>query len=823
MPGSAAGRTSPGCGLIEADAQAGRVSLRYGSLAEWYRDTPAGIEQGFTLEQPPPGEGPVVLRLELRDTACGNLTEDGRGLRFAVGEAGTLHYDGLAAFDAAGRELEAGLACADGAILIRVDDRTAAYPLTVDPLIFLETKLTASDGADFDYFGRSVALSGDTALVGAAQHDVGGNENQGAAYVFVRSGGIWAQQAQLSAADGSPGDSFGDSVALSGNTAVVGAPWNDAGGSVRQGSAYVFVRSGTTWTQQAQLAASDGESSDKFGDSVAISGDTALVGASADAMGTQGDQGSAYVFVRSGTIWTQQAKLIALDGAGWTKLGTSVALSGDTALVGAPGDDTGVSPGSAYIFVRSGATWSQQAKLTAADGASSDCFGISVALSGDTALVGADRDNVGAAGDQGSAYVFVRSGTIWTQQDKITAADGGALHKFGASVALSGDTALIGAPGHGAGCAYIFVRSGAAWPQQAKLTASDGGANDKLGSSAALSRDTALVGALEDDLGPHPDPGSAYLFGIQPLRDLDAGAGASTTVPAVGSTVYLTAALTNYGPSDADDILVRAPLPGGLTHVASSASIGAWSPSGGSWEIAALAPGVTATVWIKATVDAGAAGKRLVFRVALSGTDSDPSNNTASVALAVPFRRAFASNGTQDGWVLESTERSGAGGSVSAGAAILSVGDDAVNRQYRAVLSFDTAGLPDNAVVRAATLRLRAAGTVGTNPFTTHGPMRVSLMRGAFSGNPALQPVDFQALPTLVAAGAVGSTPSGGWHSGTLAATALSSINRAGLTQLRLAFKRDDNDDKSADYLKFSSGNAGAASRPVLVVDYSLP
>ena len=192
-------------------------------------------------------------------------------------------------------------------------------------------------------------------------------------------------------------DRFGGSVAISGDTVVVGAPRDDDAG-FDSGSVYVFVRSGTTWTEEAKLTASDAAAEDEFGVSVALSGDTALVGASGDDDAGSGS-GSAYVFVRNGTSWSQQVKLTASDAAAEDGFGASVALSGDTALVGASGDDgTGVSSGSAYVFVRNGTSWIQQAKLTASDAAAIDYFGYSVALSGETALVGAPfNDGVGSA------------------------------------------------------------------------------------------------------------------------------------------------------------------------------------------------------------------------------------------------------------------------------------------------------------------------------------------------------------------------------------------------------------------------------------------
>ncbi len=384
------------------------------------------------------------------------------------------------------------------------------------------TKLTATGGAANDQFGWSVALSGNTAIVGAYSDDVGANADQGSAYVFVRSGTVWTQQAQLNGSGGAANDQFGLSVAISGNTAIVGAYQDNVGANGDQGSAYVFVRSGIVWTQQQQLTASDGAVGDLFGYSVVISGDTAIVGANSDGVGANIDQGSAYIFTRSGIVWTQQAQLTASDGAVGDLFGTSVAISGETAIIGAYTDDVGANgdQGSAYVFVRSGIVWTQQQQLNATGGAANDLFGLSVAISGDTAIVGAPFDDVGANTDQGSAYVFVRSGIVWTQQQQLNASDGAVNDQFGYNVAINGDTAIVGAPFDDVGAtgnqgsAYVFVRSGIVWTQQAQLNASDGGANDFFGRSVAISGDTTIVGAYGDNVGATGNQGSAYVFRV---------------------------------------------------------------------------------------------------------------------------------------------------------------------------------------------------------------------------------------------------------------------------------------------------------------------
>jgi hypothetical protein len=367
-------------------------------------------------------------------------------------------------------------------------------------------KLVASDAVGGDQFGVSVAVSGDTAVIGARLEATGGS-GAGAAYVFTRSGGSWTQQAKLLASDAQSSDYFGYSVAVSGDTAVIGAYGEDTGGS-DAGAVYVFTRSGGSWTQQAKLLASDAQSSDYFGDSVAVSGDTAVIGAYGEDTGGS-YAGAAYVFTRSGGSWTQQAKLLASDAQSSDQFGVSVAVSGDTAVIGAYREATGGSgAGAAYVFTRSGGAWTQQAKLLASDAQANDYFGVSVAVSGDTAVIGAYREDTGGS-SAGAAYVFTRSGGAWVEQAKLLASDAQSSDYFGVSVAVSGDTAVIGAyqedtGGSSAGAAYVFTRSGGAWVEQAKLLASDAQSSDYFGYSVAVSGDTAVIGASNAD--------AAYIF-----------------------------------------------------------------------------------------------------------------------------------------------------------------------------------------------------------------------------------------------------------------------------------------------------------------------
>jgi hypothetical protein len=307
----------------------------------------------------------------------------------------------------------------------------------------------ASDGAAGDYFGFSVALQGDTALIGASNKTVSAHLGQGAAYVFTRSGGAWSQQAELTGSDGAATDRFGQSVALDGDTALIGASYKTVSGHSAQGAAYVFTRIVGGWTQQAELTGSDGADADLFGYSVALDGDTALIGARLKTVNGHSTQGAAYVFTRSGGVWSQQAEMTGSDGASGDYFGCSVALDGDTALIGASYKTVSghLAQGAAYVFTRSGSVWTQQAELTGSDGANDDTFGWSVALDADTALVGAFTKTMNGHNAQGAVYAFTRSGGAWSQRAELTGSDGATTDYFGWSVALGGRITLVGAPG----------------------------------------------------------------------------------------------------------------------------------------------------------------------------------------------------------------------------------------------------------------------------------------------------------------------------------------------------------------------------------------
>jgi len=413
------------------------------------------------------------------------------------------------------------------------------------PTFVQQAVLNGAGTSTADSFGTSVSVSGGTAVVGAPNKSSG----RGTVYVFSRTGANWNQQSELTASDAANNDAFGTSVSIDGDTALIGAS-----GKNGQGVAYVFVRSGSTWTQQAELAASDAASGDAFGGSVSLSGNTAVVGANGKLTG----QGVAYVFVRSGATWTQQAKLTASDGVAHDIFGTGVSVSGDTALIGAQGRSSFL--GTAYVFVRSGTAWTQQAELT--PDPTTHSFAHAVSVDGDTALVGAYLDT---GGSLGAAYVFVRSGTTWTRQAKLVASDGASGDILGVSVALNGDTALLGADGRNSkrGAAYVFTRSGSAWTQQFELTAPDAASGDQLGFAVAVNAGTILATSPSKA----SSEGEAYLYPFPIIAANGVFNGASFVAPVAPGSL---ATVFGNNFSTTDTSFSNAPLPTSLNNVSVS-------------------------------------------------------------------------------------------------------------------------------------------------------------------------------------------------------------------------------------------------------------
>ena len=398
----------------------------------------------------------------------------------------------------------------------------------------------------YGYLGSAVAISGETAIVGG----------WGEAQVFVHVEGNWVVQARLTG-DGGRDAFFGSSVALSGDTAVVGAYRE---GHEAEGAVYVFVRRGETWTRQARLTSGVPGALDGFGGSVALSGDTLLVGVP-DGNGAVTDSGTVEVFARRNGSWRLTTRLLAPGGLAKDDFGSSVALSAGRALIGDRRRTIqGISgAGAAYVFAQAGTGWHLEARLTASDAAALDRFGQAVDLDGDTAIVGAWlADPAGV--DSGAAYVFTRIGSTWRQQAKLTAPDAAADDRFGFSVAISGDRAAAGAPledvrGDASGSVYLFQRQGSTWSLLSKVFADDTLAHDRFGQSLDLQGDTLLAGAFGASDQTY-DSGSAYLF-VGPLLRLAVTPAQQTAPP--GSVVPITLFVRNLGPFVLNDVTVNLP------------------------------------------------------------------------------------------------------------------------------------------------------------------------------------------------------------------------------------------------------------------------
>jgi lysophospholipase L1-like esterase len=373
------------------------------------------------------------------------------------------------------------------------------------------TKLTATDGATGDRFGVSVAIDGDTILSGTYWHDANGSDS-GAAYVYERQAdGSWST-VKLTSADAAVGDNFGRWVAIDGDTAVVSAPMDDHLGDDDSGSAYVFQRQADgSWLEVAKLTASDASRLDEFGYGITIDGDTIAVGAYRS--NTNGrNSGSAYIFQRQADgAWAETAKLTPSDGDKRDFFGHSLALDGDVLVVGADEDENG---GSAYIFQRQAdGSWSEIAKITANDGAVDDHFGHAVAIDGNRIVVGAYLDD-GSGSDTGSAYVFeTQADGSWLQTAKLVASDAGPSDRFGRAVAIEGNRILVGSylDESGTGSTYLYeLDANGSWVETAKFSSDDGAPSDNFGRTVALNGDTVVVGAYGDDT----ETGSAYVYSL---------------------------------------------------------------------------------------------------------------------------------------------------------------------------------------------------------------------------------------------------------------------------------------------------------------------
>jgi hypothetical protein len=532
------------------EASRNRVDYKRGTLTEWYVNGPIGLEQGFTISQPP-GKikgGLLTIALALSGDLQAAIDDDCEGLSLSERNGRLrLHYAGLSAHDASGKVLRTRLELAGGELLLRTDDTGARFPVVIDPWVQL-AELTASDGISNDQLGISVSISGNTVVAGAQNATVNGNAMQGAAYVFVKPTSGWqnmTQKAKLTASDGKAGDGFGGAVYIEGNTIVVGA-CQQSGLCNGPGKVYVFLKKGgwkNTSKFQAELTASDGMPNDGFSNELGLSADgsTVVVGAAGATINGNLAQGAAYVFVKPAAGWktaTQTAKLYESHGAAGDVAGeVSVSGDGSTVFVGAPGVTVGTNAGQgvAYLFLRPSSGWKTSskftAKLSAKDGAAYDDFGFCQAGSacissdGTTVLAGALQYefSTGTPTGPGKAYIFVKPTGGWKTTTKfnaeLTASDGQKGDVLGWSAAITGNTAVVGAVAGngGTGAAYVFSKPKAGWKTTsnftAKLIPSDGDIGDAFAFSVSLSGNTAAVGALNHPSGSTTGPGAAYVFG----------------------------------------------------------------------------------------------------------------------------------------------------------------------------------------------------------------------------------------------------------------------------------------------------------------------
>ncbi len=566
------------------------------TIKEWWTNTADKTEQWFGISNRPiTGSYELKVNIEL-DTDT-TVSQAGDQLIFTAQQGQNINYDKLKVWDSRGNILPSRMQLAknhDSFALI-VDDRLATYPITIDPSFSQDSYIKPAVTDTNDWFGYSVDIDGDIMVVGTLLEDsasqlINGDSSDnsavsaGAAYVFALIGIDWVQQAYLKASNAEAGDSFGRSVAVSGSTVVVGAsaedgdanstmnsPNNNSSGS---GAAYVFTRSGSTWTQQAYLKAFNVGDFDLFGTSVAIDGNTIVVGAISD----DGDAGSTmdlpnenafsagavHVFTRIGTTWTQEGYLKASNAEVNDKLGSSVAIDGNTVVAGAFGEDgdanssinapnnAAIDAGAAYVFVRDVTSWSQQGYLKAHNAEANDQFsndtGNAVAVDGDTVVVGSYKEDGDASSsinspnnnavDAGAAYVFVRDDTIWNQQSYLKASNAELDDSFAFSVDIAGETIVVGArredgdlnsslefPNNNStlsGAAYVFSRNNSDWQLKGYLKGENTHHFDSFGRSVAINEGNIIVGSTGEDgdanstiVTPNDntiDAGAVYLF-----------------------------------------------------------------------------------------------------------------------------------------------------------------------------------------------------------------------------------------------------------------------------------------------------------------------
>jgi hypothetical protein len=436
-----------------------------------------------------------------------------------------------------------------------------------------------------DRFGSAIALSGNRAIVGMPNDETSGPEDVGAAYLFERVNGVWELERKFAIVGPDAGAGIGSSVAIDTDIVVIGAPRRDVDGSTDQGVAYVFTRDAASnaWVPAATLEAADGAAGDLFGSAVAVYDTYLLVGARSDNNGLGANQGSVYVFRRQiNGSWTQEAKLTQGDASGSDNFGVSLAISvgasGVTAVVGADRHDAAGNneSGAAYVFFRSGTGWTQQAKLLPNIVAAGDRFGTSVAVQGDRAVVGAPlKDSIGA--DSGNIYIYSRSGSSWSPAGSLPGAAAG--HRLGQAVAVFGTRVLGGSPGAsvagnpGRGTVRGYTLSGTDWVLQSTLTSSEPQFEASFGSAVALLGSTAMVGAPQVDRHGNSDIGEVTVFEASAaVQTLDRGDGIADD-------------LGGYSVAVAGDTVLYGAPGENLADIGGVGAVYAWRRNGSAWTI----------------------------------------------------------------------------------------------------------------------------------------------------------------------------------------------------------------------------------------------
>ena len=484
----------PGLAAVPAAASGSRVTYRHtDGIVEWFDNRPEGLEHGFVLptRDSIAHAGPE-LRLEVAVVGLRPAAEPGTTDTLRLVDAGgipVLAYRGLKAWDADGRALPSRMVADDDRMVLAVDDRQAAYPLSIDPcFVAYEAKLpvqTTGTGVGGDSFGSSMALSMDTLLVGSSRANTSAVSDCGRASVFVLENGAWTKQAELAASDPQLYSRFGATVALEGDLAVIGAPEASTSSVTSCGRAYIFRRTGQVWTEEARLTSPSPTAYGNMGMSVAVVGEDVMVI----------DYQTCRVYRKQGTTWSQAMVL--------PKNGRSLAVNGGMVMLGAPWEAVNglTGAGAAYIFERSGSNWVQQGRFTAATPAMWENFATNVAFDGDIAVVSNPSFNV-TGQYQGMVWFMTRNGNTWTQEYRRNGATGGA--QAGSALAVCGQTVMVSSPGNsllgqtnGTGYVDVLVRAaGGTWSFKSwKAYLSDplGAPSNYFGRSMILTPGYALI------------------------------------------------------------------------------------------------------------------------------------------------------------------------------------------------------------------------------------------------------------------------------------------------------------------------------------------